>query len=136
MDQAQTEEELEVGRRLAAVQAHYYGHPPGGVFCQISSRFVVVLLRETFSQAERTLIERGESAGIQEIRRKFQQTMSQEFTAIVEQVTGQQVETFVSDTSLENDTSVEVFVLAGALEDMRAFERELERPRAPGHEAD
>ncbi len=48
---------------------------------------MVVVLEETFTVAERTLVDRGEIDAIQQIRRRFQQQMAEEFTALVEQAT-------------------------------------------------
>ena len=39
--------------------------------------------------------------------------MADQFKAVVEQATGRQARSFFSDTDLEQDVSVEVFVLAG-----------------------
>ena len=38
--------------------------------------------------------------------------MADQFKAVVEQATGRQVRSFFSDTDLEQDVSVEVFILA------------------------
>ena len=80
------------------------------------------MLEESFTPAEKTLIGRGEGAGIKDIRHRFQIAMADEFTSVVEQATGRQVRFFSSDTDLENDLSVEVFILADARTDMSGFE--------------
>jgi hypothetical protein len=38
--------------------------------------------------------------------------MADDFTAVVEQATGRDVRSFLSETDLENDISVELFILA------------------------
>lgn len=45
----------------------------------------------------------------------------------MESKTGRRVRSFVSDTDLKEKISIEMFLLSGALEDMAAFEMELER---------
>jgi len=122
----QTDVELRIGREIAELQAHYYGRAPARVYTQVSDTIVVVILEETFSMAERTLIEREEAGGIQDIRRRFQRVQADEFKAVVENLTGRNVRSFVSDTDLKENISIEIFLLAGALEDMAAFEREIE----------
>ena len=79
-------------------------------------------MEETFTPAERTLIEHGQSQGIQEIRRNFQTIMADQFKALIEQATGRKVRSFTSETDLENDIAVEVFLLAGERTDMASFE--------------
>ena len=122
----QTDVELRIGRAIAELQARYYGRAPARVYTQVSDTIVVVILEETFSMAERTLIEREEAGGIQDIRRRFQRVQADEFKAVVENLTGRNVRSFVSDTDLKENISIEIFLLAGALEDMAAFEREIE----------
>ena len=50
--------------------------------------------------------------------------MADEFTSVVEQATGRKVRFFSSDTDLDNDLSIEVFILADARTDMSGFEPE------------
>lgn len=121
-----TDAELQIARALADIQGHWYGHAPAGVYCKVTDAFVMVVLEETFSEAERLLISRGEPHGIQEMRRSFQSVMADEFTSIVEQHTGQQVRSFLSNTDLKENISVEVFVLAEAIEDMATYEQAIE----------
>ena len=78
--------------------------------------------KETFTRAEKTLVARGEGEAIQHIRRRFQQQMAEDFTSIVEQVTGRKVRAFLSETDIEQDVSVETFLLAGERTDMTGFE--------------
>jgi uncharacterized protein YbcI len=47
-----------------------------------------------------------------EMRRSFQQTMREDLSAAVEMLTERKVIAFMSDSRLEPDYSVEVFVLA------------------------
>jgi len=111
-----------IAGEIVRLQSEYYGRGPTKAKVHFAGGVLVVVLEETFTPAERTLIERGEADGIRDIRRRFQRVMEDQFTSIVEQATGQQVRSFFSDTDLENDISVEVFILAGARTDMSGFE--------------
>jgi uncharacterized protein YbcI len=79
-------------------------------------------LEESFTRAEKTLVERGEREAIQQIRRRFQQQMAESFIGIVEQATGRRVRVFLSETDVDQDVSVETFLLADDRTDMTAFE--------------
>ena len=117
------------GRRLPARLGSFRRSATGAAYqgkTYFQDDLVVVLLEETFTPAERTLIERGESQGIQDIRRRFQQAMRDEFVSVIEQATGRRVRSFLSETDLEQDVSVEVFLLAEERTDMSAFEPDLE----------
>ena len=61
--------------------------------------------------------------------------MEEDFMAIVEQATGQQVQAFLSNSYLDANVSVEIFLLSGALENMQAFEVDVDEPAADNHEA-
>jgi hypothetical protein len=44
--------------------------------------------------------------------------MAQQFTSVVEQATGRKVRTFLSESNVDNDIAVEVFLLGDARTDM------------------
>src|SRR3954454_2823162 len=114
----------EIATAIVRLQNEYYGKGPTRAKTYIQDDVVVVVLEETFTRAEQTLIERGESESIQQIRRRFQMTMADEFKSIVEQATGRVVRAFVSDTSVEADVSIEFFLLGETRTDMLGFEPE------------
>jgi uncharacterized protein YbcI len=104
------------------LHSKYYGRGPTKSKVYADGDLVVVVLEETFTPAERTLIDQGQSEGIQEIRRNFQRIMAEPFTELIEQGTGREVRSFTSETDLENDIAVEVFILGDRRTDMSSFE--------------
>ena len=111
-----------ISKEIVRLQAEYYGKGPTKAKTYIVDDLVVVVLEESFTRAERTLVERGEREAIQHIRRRFQQAMADGFTSVVEQATGRKVRVFLSETDVEHDVSVETFLLAEERTDMRGFE--------------
>ena len=111
-----------ISREIVRLQAEYYGKGPTKAKTYIVDDLVVVVLEETFTRAEKTLAERGEREAIQQIRRRFQQQMAEEFTSVVEQATGRSVRAFLSETNIEQDVSVETFLLSDERTDMTDFE--------------
>ena len=111
-----------ISREMVRLQAEYYGKGPTRAKTYIVDDLVVVVLEESFTRAEKTLAERGEREAIQQIRRRFQQQMAESFTSVVEQATGRKVRVFLSDTDIEQDVSVETFLLAEERTDMTGFE--------------
>jgi len=111
-----------ISKEIVRLQAEYYGKGPTKAKTYIVEDLVVVVLEETFTRAEKTLAERGERDAIQHIRRRFQQQMADNFTSVVEQATGRRVRTFLSETDIETDVSVETFLLAEERTDMAGFE--------------
>jgi uncharacterized protein YbcI len=112
----------QIASGFVSLHSQYYGRGPTKSKVYADGDVVVVVLEETFTPAERTLIDRGQSDSIQRIRRDFQMVMANQFKALVEQATGREVRSFISETDLENDIAVEVFILAGDRTDMAAFE--------------
>jgi uncharacterized protein YbcI len=111
-----------ISREMVRLQAEYYGKGPTRAKTYIVDDLVVVVLEESFTRAEKTLAERGEREAIQHIRRRFQQQMAESFTSVVEQATGRKVKVFLSETDIEQDISVETFLLAEERTDMTGFE--------------
>jgi len=111
-----------ISTEIVRLQAEYYGKGPTKAKTYIAEDVVVVVLEESFTRAEKTLAARGERETIQQIRRRFQQHMAENFTSVVEQVTGRKVRAFLSDTDIDQDVSVETFLLADGRTDMTDFE--------------
>lgn len=114
----------QIATAIVRLHSEYYGKGPTKAKAYVTEDVVVVVLEETFTKAERTLVERGETEAIQQIRRRFQQAMAEEFKSIVEQTTGRVVKAFLSETNLEADVSVEFFLLGERRTDMHSFEPE------------
>jgi uncharacterized protein YbcI len=111
-----------ISKEMVRLQSEYYGKGPTKAKTYIVDDLVVVVLEESFTRAEKTLVERGEREAIQQIRRRFQQQMAESFISIVEQATGRRVRVFLSETDVGQDVSVETFLLAEERTDMTAFE--------------
>ena len=120
-----SELETKIADQIALLQADYYGNAPKHARAYvIPGELVVVVLRETFTPAEKVLIHHGDSEAIQHSRRRFQQLSGDDFIAVVEQATGEQVESFLSETNLETEVAVETFILAGKNRtEMEGFEQ-------------
>src|SRR5213080_360521 len=125
-----------ISTEIVRLQAEYYGKGPTRAKTYIVDDLVVCVLEESFTRAEKTLVDRGEREAIQQIRRRFQQQMADEFIGVVEQATGRKVRTFLSETNVEHDVSVETFLLAEERTDMAAFEEDARDAEAgPGPSA-
>ena len=111
-----------ISNEIVRLQAEYYGKGPTRAKTYIVEDLVVVVLEESFTRAEKTLAERGETDAIEHIRRRFQQQMAEHFTSVVEQATGRKVRAFLSETNIDHDVSVETFLLADERTDMTGFE--------------
>jgi uncharacterized protein YbcI len=96
---------------VVKIVREYTGRGPTQARTSIRDNVVVVLMQETLLKAEHSLINDSKGALVVEMRRSFQQTMRRELSEAVEELTGRKVLAFMSDSHLEPDYSVELFVL-------------------------
>ena len=101
-----------ISNAIVGIVHEYTGRGPTRARTSIRDDVVVVMLQETMLKAERSLIEDDKGELVAHMRRSFQQTMRADMSAAVEKLTGREVIAFMSDSHLEPDYSVEVFVLA------------------------
>jgi uncharacterized protein YbcI len=96
---------------VVQIVREYTGRGPSLARASIRDDVVIVLMQETLLKAEHSLIQDSKESLVVEMRRSFQQTMREELSAAVERLTERKVIAFMSDSHLEPDYSVEVFVL-------------------------
>jgi uncharacterized protein YbcI len=101
-----------IANAVVQIVREYTGRGPTRARASIRDNVVIVLMQETLLKAEHSLINDHKGALVVEMRRSFQQTMREELSAAVERLTERKVVAFMSDSHLEPDYSIEVFVLA------------------------
>lgn len=72
---------------------------------------IVVLMQDTLTRAERTLVDAGRPDEVLALRRAIQDVLRPAYTAAVERITGRAARTFMSTTSASPDHSAEIFLL-------------------------
>jgi uncharacterized protein YbcI len=68
-------------------------------------------LQDTLTKAERTLVNRGQADLVLHTRKTFQNTMSEDLIAGVEELTGRKVRAFLSSNHIDPDVAIESFLL-------------------------
>lgn len=106
-----------ISNAVVQIVREYTGGGPTKARASIRDDVVTVLMQETLLKAEHSLIKDSKGALVVEMRRSFQQTMRDELSAAVERLMERKVVAFMSDSHLEPDYSIEVFVLAPEGED-------------------
>ncbi len=100
-----------ISNAVVRIVHEYTGRGPTKARTSIRDDVVVCVLQESLLKAERSLIDDQKAGLVVEMRRSFQQTMREDLSAAVEMLTERKVIAFMSDSQLEPDYSVEVFVL-------------------------
>ena len=89
----------------------YTGRGPTKAKTMINDNVVAVLLADTLTKGERTLVETGHSDRVIRLRHDFQLAMRDDLVAIVERQLERKVIAFMSQNHIDPDLAVEVFVL-------------------------
>jgi uncharacterized protein YbcI len=74
---------------------------------------VIVLLYESLTKAEQTLVDGGHTDEVQALRRAFQEVLQPAYCAAVERIMGREVVTFMSTNHTTPDHAAEIFLLGG-----------------------
>ena len=111
-------EQRPLGSKAAAISNHvrtmreYTGRGPTQSRAYINDDVVTVVLHDTLTKGERSLVSDELDALVLTLRAAFQGTMRHDLIAGVEDILGRKVEAFLSDHHIDPDVAVEVFVLA------------------------
>jgi len=101
-----------VTKRIVQMHAEHFGKGPTRARTErLGEDAIVLVMRDTLTPVERTLIARGQADPVQSLRRAFQRAMGHDFTAAVEELVGCRVRAFMSEVHIDPDISVEMFFL-------------------------
>ena len=87
------------------------GRGPTKAKTLINDDIVTVVLADTLTKGERTLVDNGRSDRVLQLRHDYQLTMRDDLIAIVERQLDRKVIAFMSQNHIDPDLAIEVFVL-------------------------
>lgn len=102
----------DISNGMVQVLAKYTGRGPTKARTTIGRDQVLVMLADTLTKGERSLVEAGFGEHVRDTRFKYQAAMRADAVAMVERLTGRTVVGFMSDNHIEPDLGAEVFVFA------------------------
>jgi uncharacterized protein YbcI len=100
-----------VSNAVVRVVREYTGRGPTQARAAISRDLVSVVMADTLTKAERSLVENGKADLVLQVRQEFQRAMRHDLVAAVETITEREVIAFMSDNHIDPDMAVETFVL-------------------------
>jgi uncharacterized protein YbcI len=100
-----------VARAVVHTHNEYRGRGPTRAQAFFSGNVIVVLMEDTMTQAERSLVGDGKNDAVFAIRREMQSTMQADMVASIEDLTGRKVIAFMSANHIAPDYAAELFVL-------------------------
>jgi uncharacterized protein YbcI len=102
---------------MVRLHKKYTGRGPVRARTVIGNGIVVCVLEDTLTKPERTLVDAGNDGQVLAVRRSIQNVLRDEAVAAVEEVTGRDVLSFMSENDVNPDVSAEVFVLQPSAND-------------------
>lgn len=100
-----------VTREVVRIHTAGLGRGPRKSFSFYNGNVIVTVLHEGLSRAERTLVDSGEAEAVLAMRKSLQAAMADDLRESVEELTGREVLALLSDSHVEPDVAIEVFIL-------------------------
>jgi uncharacterized protein YbcI len=100
-----------VARAVVRFHREETGRGPNKARAFYRDDVIVVVLEDLMTQAERSLVARGEHEAVTNMRAAFQSSIRADLVAVIEALTGAKVRAFMSSNNLDPDIAIEAFVL-------------------------
>jgi uncharacterized protein YbcI len=100
-----------VTREVIRIQSKSHGRGPKKAFSFYNGNVLITVLEDVLTPAERNLAGSGETEAILSMRDLHQRSMAPELKKSIEAITDRQVTALMSDTHIEPDMAVEIFIL-------------------------
>jgi uncharacterized protein YbcI len=101
----------EISRRAVQILREYTGRGPTKARTVLTRDTAAIILADTLTRGERSLIGMGEQNHVLRARRSYQELMRSDLVGLVEEQTGRTVHAFFSDNHLGPDYGLEFFLL-------------------------
>jgi len=102
----------EISREMVRLYKELFGRGPTKARTEFAGPDIVIAsLENTFTPAERSLVELGEQQRLRDTRMYFQSATHDKFKEIIERLTGRKVRAFISGLDADVDICAEVFYL-------------------------
>jgi len=92
----------------------FTGRGPTRAHTVINRDSVLILVGDTLTKGERTLVATGQEQFVIDMRHRFQKAMQEDLIAAVEKIMGRKVIAFMSANHVDPDMAAEVFALEPA----------------------
>lgn len=100
-----------ISNAIVRITSEYIGRGPTKARTSIRDEMIVVLMQDTLTKAEKTLLDAGQGDFVMETRARFQMTMRDDYVAAVEMLTERKVIAFMSANHMDPDMATEIFIM-------------------------
>lgn len=113
---ARGEQAAAISNLVVKLTSDYTGRGPTKARTHIEDDLITVIMRDTLTKGERSLVRDGRSEVVRSTRFAYQQTMRDDLVSGVEAISGKKVAAFLSANNVDPDVAAEIFLLDGAPE--------------------
>ncbi|MGH2834273.1 MAG: Na-translocating system protein MpsC family protein [Solirubrobacteraceae bacterium] len=100
-----------ISNLVVKLVAEYTGRGPTKSRTYINEDLITIVLQDTLTKGEQSLVRDGKSELVLGMRLAFQQTMRPVFISGIERITGRTVRAFLSANHMDPDVAIENFLL-------------------------
>jgi uncharacterized protein YbcI len=101
-----------ISNLIVRLLSDYTRRGPTRARTHFNENLITIVVQDLLTKGERSLIRDGKQELVLETRRAYQQTMGEDLTSGIEEITGRQVIAFLSANHLDPDLAIESFMLA------------------------
>lgn len=101
----------QISNAIVQLLREYTGRGPTKARTTIRDNVVLVMLEQTLTKGEQSLANKGRGEKVLEIRHEFQESIREESSAKVAELTGRQVVAMMSSNHIDPDLAAEIYVL-------------------------
>ncbi len=105
-----------ISNAIVRILREYTGRGPTKARTTIRDEVVLVMLQQTLTKGELSLINKGRGEKVLEIRHEYQEAMREECIDAIAALTGRTVVAMLSANHIEPDLGAEIFVLEGPVD--------------------
>jgi uncharacterized protein YbcI len=110
---ARGEQAAAISNLVVRLTSDYTGRGPTKARTHMEDEVITVILRDTLTKGERSLVRDGKQEVVRSTRFAYQQTMRDDMVAGVEEICGKRVVAFMSANHMDPDVAAEIFLLDG-----------------------
>lgn len=101
----------DISNAVVRLLSEYTGRGPTKARTHIQEDLITVVLRDTLTKGERSLVAAGKTDIVLAARKAYQNAMKADLIEAVERCSGRRVIAFLSENHIEPDIAIESFVL-------------------------
>ena len=120
----------EISNVVVRMVREHFGRGPTQAKTIVHDDVVVTVMRGGYTHAEKMLYQAGKGAVVEEGRRAMQDVFQREMSSAIEQLTGREVDAFMSANHYDPDVMVEMFVLKPSANGRAAADVHVDGPGA------